>query len=101
MWLFALFDLPVESKEHRRHYAQFRKKLLDKGFTMLQFSVYAKHLASEEAAASLRTTIVSALPPKGQVRILGITDHQFGKMEIYSGRQREKREDPPMQISLF
>ncbi|MDX2266770.1 MAG: CRISPR-associated endonuclease Cas2 [Bryobacter sp.] len=101
VWLFALFDLPVATKENRRHYAQFRKKLLDKGFTMLQFSVYAKHHASEEAAESARNAVVSVLPPEGQVRILSVTDHQFGRMEVFTGRKRTKVEDPPMQITLF
>ena len=68
---------------------------------MLQFSVYAKHLASEEAADSTCGAIIGALPPQGQVRILGITDHQFGRMEVFTGRTRQKAEDPPMQIALF
>lgn len=101
VWLFALFDLPVTTKEHRRHYAQFRKKLLDRGFTMLQFSVYAKHHASEEAAEAARNAVVASLPPEGQIRILAVTDHQFGKMEVFTGRKRKRAEDPPMQIALF
>lgn len=35
MWLFALFDLPVETKELRREYVSFRKALLREGFVML------------------------------------------------------------------
>src|SRR5690606_25570553 len=42
MWLFAMFDLPVVTKTDRRNYARFRKKLLEEGFMMLQFSVYAR-----------------------------------------------------------
>ncbi len=101
MWLFALFDLPVHNKESRKQYAKFRKRLLDKGFTMLQFSVYAKHFATEDAAESTKNTVRDGLPPEGQVRLLAITDHQFGKMETYSGRKRQKTEDPPMQFALF
>lgn len=101
MWLFAMFDLPVETKAQRREYAQFRKKLLGAGFTMLQYSVYAKHLASEEASESLRARVHAALPPHGQVRLLAVTDHQFGKMEVYYGKKRRPVEEPPMQIMLF
>jgi CRISPR-associated protein Cas2 len=101
MWLFAMFDLPVETKEHRREYAQFRKKLLGAGFTMLQYSVYAKHLPSEEAGDSLRALVRAALPPHGQVRLMAVTDHQFGKMDVFFGRKRRAAEEPPMQISLF
>jgi CRISPR-associated protein Cas2 len=101
VWLFVLFDLPVETKDDRREYAQFRKKLLSRGFTMLQFSVYAKHLPSEDSADALRLQVQAALPPGGQVRLLQVTDHQFGKMEVYFGRKRRKVEDPPIQIGLF
>lgn len=50
MWLFAMFDLPVDQPALRREYAQFRKKLLKEGFTMLQYSVYAHYVASEKLA---------------------------------------------------
>lgn len=101
MWLFVMFDLPVLTKQDRRDYGQFRKKLQSKGFTMLQLSVYAKHLPSEEAAEPLKLHVHAALPPKGQVRILAVTDRQFGKMEVYFGRKRTAVEDPPLQIALF
>jgi CRISPR-associated protein Cas2 len=101
MWMFVMFDLPVKTKTERREYAQFRKKLQSKGFTMLQFSVYAKHLPTEEAAEPLKSLVRAQLPPKGQVRVMAVTDHQFGKMEVYFGKNRKPVEDPPLQISLF
>lgn len=101
MWLFAMFDLPVDTRDHRRQYAQFRKKLLASGFTMLQYSVYAKHIPSEEAADSLKLAVRSALPAAGQVRIMAVTDRQFEKMEVFFGRKRSRVEDPPLQIALF
>ena len=50
MWLLAMFDLPVETKDNRRDYVRFRRVLLKDGFMMLQFSVYARYIPSEEAA---------------------------------------------------
>ena len=101
MWLFALFDLPVDSPDARREYTLFRKALLKQGFTMLQYSVYARYCASEEASEARRNKVRGALPPNGQVRLLSVTDHQFGKMEVYFGRKRKAAEDPPMQLSFF
>jgi CRISPR-associated protein Cas2 len=101
MWLFALFDLPVETKEHRREYARFRKALLVKGFAMLQYSVYARYSVSEEAVEAVRNQVRAALPPHGQVRLVSITDHQFGKMEVFFGKKRRPVEDPPAQLLLF
>ena len=101
MWLFAMFDLPVDSKAARKRYAQFRKLLITEGFTMLQFSVYARHLASEESGIILKRRLRQNLPPDGQVRLLPVTDRQFGKMEVYFGKKRAKTEDPPTQFMLF
>ncbi len=101
MWLFVLFDLPVDSRDARRQYALFRKHLLKKGFTMLQFSVYARYCASEDSNEILKKKVIGALPPEGQVRLMAVTDKQFGKMEVYYGNKREPTEDPPMQMSFF
>jgi len=96
-----MFDLPVHSKRARADYARFRKALLSMGFTMLQFSVYARHCASEESARGIRQDVRGALPPAGQVRVVAITDRQFAKMEVYFGAKRKPTEDPPQQIMLF
>lgn len=101
IWMFAMFDLPVDTKQHRKDYAQFRKTLLKLGFTMLQFSVYAKHLQSEDAAKHLGNIVGLAVPPKGQVRLLTVTDRQFGKMDVYFGKKRSEPEKEPEQLVLF
>jgi CRISPR-associated protein Cas2 len=101
MWLMAMFDLPVEEKEDRRNYTRFRKALLKDGFMMLQYSVYARYLPSEEAADAHRRTVRSAVPPLGQVRIIAVTDHQFGKMEVFYGRKPREPEEPQNQMLLF
>jgi len=101
VWLFAMFDLPVTSKEARWEYAQFRKALLAEGFTMLQFSVYARYCPTEESSAGIRARLRGRLPDDGQVRFLSVTDRQFGKMEVYFGKKRRPTEDPPQQIMLF
>jgi CRISPR-associated protein Cas2 len=101
MWLFAMFDLPVTTPKARKEYAQFRKILLENGFSMLQFSVYARYCASEEYAAAFRGRIRAAIPPNGYVRVLAVTDCQFGKMESYIGKKRKTTEEPPSQLVLF
>lgn len=101
MWLLAMFDLPVDTKEARRDYTRFRKALLREGFMMLQYSVYARYFNTSEDSDIHRARVQAALPPDGQVRLLAITDHQFGKMEVFLGRARQQAEDPPPQLMLF
>lgn len=101
MWLIAMFDLPVETPANRRDYTRFRKSLLKDGFMMLQFSVYARYIPSEEAADAHRRIVRSVIPPLGQVRLVALTDHQFGKMEVFYGKKPKEPEEPPPQIMLF
>lgn len=101
MWLFVMFDLPVKTRKERKTYTRFRSNLLAEGFSMLQFSVYARYCPSEESAASHRRHIRQWMPGKGQVRILSVTEHQFSKMEIHFGKKRHQAEQPPQQLTLF
>ena len=54
MWVFALFDLPVTTPKARKRYTQFRRLLLNEGFSMLQFSVYARYCVGDESAETFR-----------------------------------------------
>jgi CRISPR-associated protein Cas2 len=101
MWLFAMFDLPVNDKDARRAYSQFRNLLLDNGFSQMQYSIYARCCNSEETALVYRNRIVTQLPKDGHVRLLMITDRQFGKMEVYFGKSRTNPEPKPKQLQLF
>ena len=101
MWLFALFDLPVDSVVARRDYARFRKLLLSNGFSMLQYSVYARPCASEESSRIIRARVKAGLPDDGQVRLLIVTDVQFGKQEVFLGKARRDAEKAPQQLLFF
>jgi CRISPR-associated protein Cas2 len=101
MWLFAMFDLPVKTRCERREYARFRNLLLDNGFTQMQYSVYARFCPSEESVETYRKRLQSHLPPDGFVRLLAVTDRQFGKMRSFYGKKRMPNDAPPNQLTLF
>jgi CRISPR-associated protein Cas2 len=101
MWILAMFDLPVDSRESKREYVRFRKDLLAQGFAMLQYSVYARYCSSHERAQTYLRRIKAGLPPEGQIRLLSVTEKQFGDMVVYSAGEREKPEDRPEQLLLF
>ena len=101
MWLVAMFDLPVDTKEARKAYALFRKSLVKDGFTMMQFSVYVRHCASEENAEVHEKRVSAALPDDGEVRVLSITDKQYERMKVFLGKMRKPTEQPPRQLELF
>lgn len=101
MWVVAMFDLPVHSKECRRQYALFRKALLKDGFSKMQYSVYIRHSASRENAAVHIARVEAAVPPNGEVRVLTITDKQFERMHVFWGKNRRPPEPAPAQLELF
>jgi CRISPR-associated protein Cas2 len=101
MWIVVLFDLPVDTREARRAYAEFRKCLLKDGFTMLQYSVYARHSTSEENAQVHIKRVESWVPDDGEVRILTITDKQFERMRIFWGKMRKLPPKQPQHLEFF
>ena len=101
MWVLAMFDLPTDTKKARKDYTQFRKFLLDDGFTRLQYSVYARHCASKENSEVHVERIKRNLPPDGEVRVIVFTDKQFERMMIFWGRKRKSPESAPCQLELF
>lgn len=101
MWVIVLFDLPTEDKIMRKDYTRFRKFLLEDGFVMMQYSVYMRHSSSEENAQVHARRVKLHLPPDGEVRIVKITDKQFGRIEVFYGKKRLPIEKAPEQLSFF
>jgi CRISPR-associated protein Cas2 len=101
MWVLVFFDLPTESKKDRADYAKFRKRLLEDGFDMFQFSIYVRHCMSRENAETHMKRVKGILPDKGKVGILQITDKQFGMIELYEGSERAPVVAPPQQLEFF
>ena len=101
MWVIVMFDLPVDTDEARKAYTKFRKGLLNDGFMMLQFSVYARHTPSEENAVVHEKRVNLSLPDDGEVRIIRITDKQYERMKVFFGKTRGPTEKAPEQFSFF
>lgn len=101
MWLYVMFDLPVGTPAERKAATKFRQYLLDEGFQMAQFSVYLRHADSKESAETYMDRIGGALPKKGKVHIVTLTDKQYGNARIFVGKKGEPRPKNPDQLVLF
>ena len=101
MWLFCLFDLPTNTKIQRKRASDFRKKLVEDGFNMMQYSVYKRHCSSLEACEVHVKRIKAWLPREGLVSILKFTDKQFGDIVSFVGTIPQKQEKVPLQLELF
>ena len=101
MWVLVFFDLPTDTKIERKVASKFRKNLLDDGFGMFQFSIYTRFCPSRENAGVHIQRTKRALPKKGKVCIMQITDKQFGMMELFYGQKEADLEPPSQQLELF
>lgn len=101
MWMIVMFDLPVDTKAAIREANDFRKRIKNDGFMRMQLSVYSRHCPSRENADVHEQRVRKILPPDGEVRIIRITDKQFGKMKVFHGKRRKATEKAPKQLQMF
>jgi CRISPR-associated protein Cas2 len=101
MWLFVFFDLPVTTKTGRRLATRFRNFLKDDGYMMLQWSVYARVCRGEEAVDKHIQRVTRNLPREGNVRVLQVTDKQYGRMRLLLGEAEKNERFAPQQLVLL
>lgn len=78
-WFLVMFDLPVMTKKERRSATKFRKDLLDRGYLMLQYSVYIRCAVTYDRKESILSELESINPNTGHIRCFFITDAQWRK----------------------
>jgi len=105
-WVLVMFDLPVLSKRERRQATDFRKGLLDDGYFMVQFSVYARPCSSVERLEKHRKRLEAMTPNSGNVRVLFLTDAQWSNGLCITGAdfdqgRRESDLELPQQIEFW
>ena len=101
MWILVMFDLPVTTREQSRADTKFREFLLDEGYEMSQFSIYARFCSGKEQYETYVRRIGANLPEKGDVHILGFTDRQYENIIRFSGQSRKRQRKNPGQLALF
>lgn len=98
----VFFDLPVQTKAQRREAARFRNFLLNDGYHMIQYSVYARVCNGADAVEKHRRRIKNNLPDNGSIRMLIITEKQYESIDILLGRLTQADEGFQCeQLSIF
>jgi CRISPR-associated protein Cas2 len=95
-WLLVAFDLPVVEPEQRKKATQFRKFLLDDGYIMIQYSVYARSMVSQARTQTHMRRLRKHIPEEGRVRAIYITQAQWDRSYIMYGEPMGKQD--PEQI---
>ena len=86
MRIIVFFDLPVKTKSERKVATNFRKFLLNDGYHMIQFSVYARICNGNDAVQKHQARLRAHIPDNGSVRSLVITEKQYEAIEILVGK---------------
>jgi CRISPR-associated protein Cas2 len=102
-WMIVAFDLPVTDKRQRREATGFRKFLLDDGYLMIQFSLYARSCVSFARQQTHLRRLEEHLPPEGSVRALFVTRSQWERAFVMHGSplQEAGAEPIPEQMQLW
>jgi len=102
-WLTVCFDLPVMTRKERKNATLFRKFLLDDGYLMIQYSVYARPCVTFSRQQTHIRRIKENLPPEGSVRAIFVTRSQWERQFCMQGTssRRHPPEGIPEQLMLW
>ncbi len=105
-WIMAMFDLPVTTKAQRAEAASFRKSLLDDGYVMVNFSVYARSCVDWTRMRKHSDRLTEFIPCGGNVHVFFITDKQWTDSiavigEDYKRKRKIKNSQMPQQLEFW
>ena len=101
MRLLVMFDLPTGNKAERKTYAEFRKFLIEDGYTMLQYSVYTRILLTRDGADAHVKRLRAHIPAAGAVTVLELTETQYSaRMTLVDTRPGKQQADLGAQLTL-
>ncbi len=94
-WMLVVFDLPVQEPLQRKRATLFRQYLLEQGYRMIQYSVYARACVSYNRMQTQMRRLKQNIPHEGHVRAVYITQAQWDKMYIAHGAPSKPTENIP------
>jgi len=101
MRMMVFFDLPTTSPSFKRAYTLFRRFLIQDGYDMLQWSVYARIINGEDMAEKHLARLTEHLPTIGSIRCMKVSEKQYAGMKIMVGKQTFHEKTGSSQFLLF
>lgn len=84
-YIFLFYDLPMKTKKDYKKYAIFRSRIVNRGYIMLQESVYYKYLRDLKHKNDEDKFIKSIAINKSNIISLKLTSLQFNNIEKICG----------------
>ena len=98
--MIVAFDLPVMTKEQRKLATGFRKFLIEDGYHMLQYSVYARSTVTHARMETHLRRLKTQIPPEGSIRAIFVTQSQWERSYIVYGRPMQEHTPEPIPDQL-
>lgn len=92
MRIIVMFDLPVITEKEKSIASKFRNFLLNDGYIMMQYSVYSRICKNNDDLNKHLNRIKLNVPPKGNVRLLQITEKQYNNMIMFCGTRKTEED---------
>lgn len=93
MRLLLMFDMPTITIEDKKNYTKFRDNLIDDGFIMIQYSVYVRICKNQDDIIKHTNRVKLFAPPKGNIRLLQITEKQYEQMLMLRGKKNDDEKE--------
>ncbi|WP_057235412.1 CRISPR-associated endonuclease Cas2 [Mycoplasmopsis arginini] len=87
MRILLMYDIYYNNDEDIKMYNKFVDYLYKLGYIKIQYSIYAKILATHTEYDSEKRKILRLIPKNSNVRILLLTEKQYQNMEILNGEK--------------
>lgn len=100
-WLIVMFDLPTDTAKERKLAAKFRNDLLDRGYLMLQYSVYARSAVTLDKKERYIEELKRINPETGSIKCLFITDTQWGQIVTLYGKPSDSKRSIDSQPKIY
>lgn len=75
MILLVCFDLPRDNIVNRRSADRYRKKLLELGFSMKQWSLYEREIKNNNTANKIIGILRQQIPDTGSITVYQLPDY--------------------------
>ena len=76
-----MFDAQMTTKDDRRRYGTFITDIKAEGFSLLQNSVYMRHIVGNQDAKDLNRRIMLLTPPSMEVVVFSMTRKDYERMK--------------------
>ena len=85
------FDLPRNTKEERKQATFYRKRLVELGFQMKQFSLYEREVQSQNTRDNLIAILKKELPDTGAIVLYLLPNEVNDKQITILGKDAPRR----------